>query len=111
MYCYAFLSIQGGGMYLMIRLPVNEFLMENRCVSIRLMAIAQHLKRKTYWEKATSCRALKLNTAQGLQAAQYRAFYFWNAQRLADHGAADNNEEQRQGMQVPVPPCPTPWAP
>jgi len=26
MYCYAFLSIQGGGMYLMIRLPVNEFL-------------------------------------------------------------------------------------
>jgi hypothetical protein len=53
MYCYAFLSIQGGGMYLMIRLPVNEFLMENRCVSIRLMAIAQHLKRKTYWEKAT----------------------------------------------------------
>jgi hypothetical protein len=83
----------------MIRLPVNEFLVENRCVSIRLMAIAQQPKRKTCLEKATSVPAVHSNLIrpQGPQAAQDRAFYFRNAQGPADHEAAENNEEQRQG--------------
>jgi hypothetical protein len=38
---YAFLTIEGAGMYLMIRLPVNDFLitklMKAECVSIRLI--------------------------------------------------------------------------
>jgi hypothetical protein len=35
MYCYAFLSMQGGGMYLMILLPVNGFFVQHQEIPTR----------------------------------------------------------------------------
>jgi hypothetical protein len=73
----------------MIRLPVNEFLVENRCVSIRLMAIAQHFK-----EEIIGRRRHPFLPCTQPQAAQYRAFYFQNAQRFVIMRPPKNSEEQ-----------------